>query len=190
MRNNQSMETKNAFSRPQRQPKRPQQKPRWQIEEEMKQAEEEEKRKQAERGLERTEENFPALGNAGAKPVTWSGRKFTEMAAEWKEETDREKEARELEEKRTDDSEFVLPRFRNMRRFAEPEERLDEIVEEKPVDEEGEWETVNRKVRKEKRELTFEELEEKYGGECDAAEDGTVWGGTEEHQTCWDERKY
>jgi len=189
MRNKQSMETNSAVSRYQRQPKRPQQKPRWQIEEDMKQAEEEEKRKQAERGLERTEENFPALGNAGAKQMTWSGRKFTELASEWKEETDREKEARELEEKRTDDSDFVLPRFHNIRRFAEPEERLDETVEEKPVDEEGQWETVNRKVRKEKRELTFEELEEKYGGECDAEEDGTVWGAPEEHQTCWDERR-
>jgi hypothetical protein len=154
----------------------------------MKQAEEEEKRKQAERGLERTEENFPALGNAGAKQMTWGGRKFTDLAAEWKEETDREKEAKTVEEKRTDDSEFVLPRFHNIRRFAEPEEEI-AAVSEKPVDPDGEWEIVLPKVRKEKRELTFEELEAKYGGEPDAEEDGTVWGAPEEHQTCWDERR-
>lgn len=183
MRDNQTMENK---QRPPRPPRRPYYKPFWEVEEERKKAELEEARKQAERGLERTEENFPTLGNAAAKQTTWGGRKFNELAAEWREQTDREKEV--VEEEKHDVA-FVLPRFHNVRRFAEPEE---EVFEPRPavsVDPEGEWETVARKPRKEKRELTFEELEAKYGGETKDEEDGTVWGAPEEHQTCWDERR-
>lgn len=179
------METKNPFQRA-RQYRRPYFKPQWEIDEERKKAEVEEERKQAERRLERTEENFPALVSGPVKQVTWSGRKFNELAAEWKEETDKEKEV--IEAQKTEEPAFVLPRFRSIRRFAEPEDIFEPPMV-KAVDPEGEWETVERKTRKEKRELTFEELEAKYGGEHSDEEDGTVWGAPEEHQTCWDERR-
>jgi len=181
------METKNPFQRTSRPQRRQYTKPRWEIEEDEKKAELAEMQRRAERGLERTEENFPALGNGATRQMSWDGRKFNELAAEWKEQTDRENEV--VQEEKHEIS-FSLPRFHNVRRFAEPEE---EIFEPRPVkksvDDEGEWNTVTRKPRKEKRELTFDELEAKYGGEVDEDDDATVWGGTEEHQTCWDERR-
>jgi len=208
MRNKQSteqtMETRNPFSRAPRQPRRPYFKPQWEIEEQQKKAADEEARKEAERGLEHTEENFPTLVSSPVKRANWSGRKFNELASEWKEKSDRDKAIldREKEEnvhvKRTEDTPFVLPRFRNIHRFAEPEE---EIFESRPLeksdnpddlldDGEGVWETVVPKTRKEKRELTIEELDAKYGAESgEEEEDGTVWGAPEEHQTCWDERR-
>jgi hypothetical protein len=199
----QTMETRNPFSRAPRQPRRPYFKPQWEIEEQQKKAADEEARKEAERGLEHTEENFPTLVSGPAKQITWSGRKFTELASEWKEDADRQKEISDrekadvLQERRTEDAAFVLPRFRNIRRFAEPEE---EIFEPRPLeksdnpddrldDDEGVWETVVPKTRKEKRELTFEELDAKYAAESGGEDDGTVWGAPEEHQTCWDERR-
>ena len=185
MRNNQTMNVKNPFQRAQRPQRRQYVKPRWEIEEDEKKAGIAEMQRQAERGLERTEENFPTLGNGATKQVNWDGRKFNELASEWKEQTEREKEV--VHEEKPEVT-FSLPRFHNIRRFAEPEEIFEPRPIQKYVDPDGEWNTVTRKPRKEKRDLTFEELEAKYGGEVDEDDDTTVWGGTEEHQTCWDQR--
>lgn len=194
----QPMENRNPFHRAPRPPRRPYFKPQWEIEEQQKKAADEEIRKQAERGLERTEENFPALVSGPVKQTSWSGRKFNELASEWKEDADREKEIADREKeaeviyaKRADDAPFVLPRFHNIRRFAEPEEELFEPrptqKSDNPDDSDGGvWETVLPKIRKEKRELTFEELDAKYAAESGEEDDGTVWGAPEEHETCWD----
>ena len=178
------MEPKKAFQRDQR-PRGRYQKPQWEVEKEKQAADALEKLKEEERGLEHTEKNFPVLGVSVANPRTWGGRKFTEMASEWKDNDEREKQTSE-EKATSEEYNFVLPKFRTVRRFAEPEEELDE-PEDKPAEEE--WELVQRKVRKVRRDLTEEELEAKYAPRDDDENGDTVWAGTEEHQTCWDERR-
>jgi hypothetical protein len=176
-----TMERKNPFQRrPQRREYR---KPLWEVEKEQEAATAAEKIKEQERGLENTEENFPVLGTGVSNHRTWDGRKFNELALDWKETEDREKDIRE--EAPTEEYNFILPKFRNLHRFAEPEEEK-EVREEKPSDE---WELVQRKQRKVRRDLTEEELEVKYGIPEDHEPTETVWGATEEHQTCWDERR-
>lgn len=170
----------------QRAPRRQFEKPFWQIEKEKAEQEAIEKQKEMERGLEDTEQNFPTLGVAGIKSG-WSGtRKFTELVSEWKADEDKKKEDEETEKTLgyKNDTGFVLPQFNNVRRFEEPEEVLDE-EEEKPA--EDSWTRVDhKKYRKPKAEKTFEEDE---FDEDDGEHDDTVWGGQEEHQTCWDDRR-
>jgi hypothetical protein len=91
---------------------------------------------------------------------------------------------------------FQLPRFRNVRRFAEPEDEYYDEAEHNPEEkvdkeeeEEGEeWTLVdNFKYRKPKPELDFSDDE--LGNYGEPNEDGTVWGAPEEHETCWDDRR-
>jgi hypothetical protein len=82
-----TMERKNPFQRERRAPRRPYEKPQWQIEEDKAKLALDEKAKATERGLENTIENFPTLGGnpVVAPPSIWSsGRKFSELASEWK----------------------------------------------------------------------------------------------------------
>jgi hypothetical protein len=180
-------------------PRRQYDKPHWQIEKEKAEAEAEEKRKEAERGLERTEENFPALGSSDIRPLGWvkdSGRKFTQLVSEWKEEEDKRKEEEEFENRRSESNTyaFTLPKFHTMGRFGEPEDEIeDDQVEQQlvvnPQTEDDGWVLVEKKFRKPKSEKTFEEFE-KDMEKIDDQEDDTVWGAPEEHETCWDERRH
>jgi hypothetical protein len=204
-------ERSNPFHRERRQPRRPYEKPQWQIEKDRADAEAEAELEKKMRGMENTEENFPTLCAPVTKTVTWGGeRKFTDLASEWREDDTRRKEEEEEEKRRAEDieryrnerntysnSNFVLPRFRNVRRFEEPEdqERLDENETTKPAEQFGEdetgWTVVERKI-KVKREKTFEELEAEYQKDLEeGTNDDTVWAaGPEEHETCWDERRH
>jgi hypothetical protein len=177
-------ERKNPFHRDRRSRDRGHHKPQWEIEKEKQAADAADKIKEQERGMEHTEANFPVLGSSVSNFRAWSGRKFTEMASDWKETDDREKEI--LEEKPADDYTFVLPKFRSIRRFAEPEEEAEESHD-KPADDE--WQVVQRKQRKAKRDLTEEEMDAKFGLLDENVTEDTVWGVPEEHQTCWDERR-
>jgi hypothetical protein len=194
-----TMERKNPFQRERRPPRRPYVKPFWQIEQEKEQLELEEKKKAAESGLENTIENFPALGgNTGMPPPTsaWtSARKFSELASEWKTTDDQQKEEEDREKNRENDSRrddnFQLPRFQNMRRFAEPEdeyyEDADEPEEKEKVEEadEEKWTVVHHhKYRKPKPEIEIRE--EDLDDDGDDGGDGTVWGAPEDYETCWD----
>jgi len=203
MRNNQitseqstSMQLKNVFQKERRAPRRPHEKPFWQVEQERHQLEIEEKKKAEERGLEDTTENFPSLGNnapASSGSIWSGGRKFSELASEWKATDDKLKEDQEREKNRTDDryeDVFQLPRFRNMHRFSEPEDDYeeDQIMPEKEIPEEEKWTFVNnRRYRKPKKEFDFSD--DAFDND-DEEEDETVWGAPEEHETCWDERKH
>lgn len=180
------MDTKmNNNRNKQRAPRRQFEKPFWQIEKEKAEQEAIEKQKEIERGLEDTEQNFPTLGVAGIKSG-WSGtRKFTELVSEWKADEDKKKEEEEAEKTLgyKNDTGFVLPQFNNVRRFEEPEE----VIEEAEQPAEDEWTRVDhRKYRKPKAEKTFEEDE---FDDDEGEHDDTVWGGQEEHQTCWDDRR-
>ena len=154
----------------------------------------EEKRKMTESMLERTEDNFPALGNTTVKKtVSWNPeRKFTDLVNEWKADDDSRKEEEELENSRSQREEynFVLPHFRTSRRFAEPEDdRYEEELPQQPT-EEDEWTRVEKKTRKAKSDKTFEEFEKEMQQQDDEQHDDTVWGALEEHETCWDERRH
>lgn len=193
-----TMERKNPFQKERRAPRRPYEKPFWQIQQEKKQLELEEKKKEAEKGLEDTEENFPALQGSSAVVIPgsiWSGdRKFSELASEWKSTDDQQKEEEERRKNSTKntshDDVFQLPRFRNVHRFAEPEDEYSQEIDVLPPQppSEEEWQVVNnRRYRKPKKEFDFSE--ESLQDFEENEEDGTVWGAPEEHETCWDERR-
>ena len=180
---------------PPRAPRRVYEKPRWKAEKERTDKDAEEKRKAVESSLVRTEENFPALGSAVPPPKEWTGaRKFNELAADWKQHDEETKEQEELEKQRKNrnNSTFILPHFRNIHRYTEPEDQGYEEDVETFKEDNDEWNVVDRKkVRKPK--ITREITEEEYQAEAEAAEkeDDTVWGNVpEEHETCWDERRY
>jgi hypothetical protein len=194
-----SNEHKNPFQRERRAPRRPYEKPFWQIEQERAQLELEEKKKAAERGLEDTEENFPVLGGRQitSSGSVWTGaRKFSELASDWKSADDQRKEEEEREKNASNttysDNIFPLPRFHNMHRFGEPEDEYcedDDYVTEQQTPSEEKWTVVdNRKYRKPKPKFDLDEEDVKASHENE--EDATVWGAPEEHETCWDERRY
>jgi hypothetical protein len=158
---------------PERRRNRNYQKPQWEIQEEEDKKKAEEKKRAEERGLEKTEENFPSLGGSAPRVNTWGGgRKFTELASEWKEEADRNVEIKEEEEK------FVLPRFRNVHRFIEPED--DKPLPSQTKDDNDGWTTVERKIKKNGFKSIFDD-------DGNLIEEDTVWGGEEQEETCWND---
>ena len=167
---------------------KPRQKSFWdqQREEAAKQKEQEDKQKEENRlrGLEMNEENFPTLGNPNTSSYGWNGRKFSELATEWKEEDDRLKDY-QLNSKNTEDSDiFVLPKFTNIHRFEEPEDTQEETKLVPQV--EDEWTVV--KSRKNRKSKTPNNTEESNNFD-EIENDDTVWAEErQEHETCWDER--
>lgn len=169
-------------------PRRSNEKPPWQIQKELEDLDKE--KKLTDKNIEDTEANFPVLGNKIVPNFSsiWSGgRKFSELAAEWKTADEDEKERAEYEKNCKNDDVFHLPKFNTTRRFGEPEDEFcedDEIPNADPPEEE--WKVVyNRKFRKPKKIVDFDEDDINEGEK----EDDTVWAGQEEHETCWDERK-
>lgn len=158
-----------------------------QRQEQQKAKEEEQKLLEEKRlkSLEMNEDNFPVLGNPPAKSSGWDGRKFSELASEWKEEQDKlidENTMNNVKDEIRED--FVLPRFMTTRRFEEPEDVVDEPKTVTPV--EDEWTVVShKKVRKPK-----PIIDDEFDEQAEVDDNGeTVWDGPEEHETCWDERR-
>lgn len=159
-------------------------KARWEIEKE-----EAERKRQEEiaRGLERTEENFPQLGNATAKTLSWGGRKFTDLVNEWKEEDDKKKSLEEKPEEgyfEKEYEEFVMPKFQPTHRYYEPEP----VPEEKPaVQEDDGWVTVDnfakKKAKQAKKQARLQEKLRRYdeGGELEYNDESEE----EKDDTCW-----
>lgn len=175
-------------------------KPHWEVEKEEQERLAEQMRKEQERGLENTEENFPSLV---AKPVVarqWGGRKFNDLAQEWKSTEDEKKELQELK-KEVPVTEFgmVLPKFNNIHHYHEKEEIQQG---EKPVDEQDDWVTVDRNSKRvaqmERRIKRKEEYLRRLddGDDIDTAEgsdgqDETCWNDAPaEHETCWDDKRH
>lgn len=124
-------------------------KPAWEVE---KERAERERREAQQRNMQQTEDNFPVLGRTITKTTTWGGRKFNELAAEWKDIEDKEKAAKEGEVPVADTSSdaFVLPVFRPSRMYVEEEEETpvpDNTQEEVKSEEDG-WVTVDRSLKK------------------------------------------
>lgn len=135
-------------------------KPQWEVE---KDRIEQEKAEMDARNMEKTEDNFPALGKVVSRSVAWGGRKFTDLATEWKSEDDTRKLTTETKpegETHPSSDGFVMPTFKLTHHYAEKEEAV--VSDDKPVEkEEDEWVTVDhgakaraRQIRKQQR---FEE---------------------------------
>ena len=168
-------------------------KPQWEVE---KERIERERREAQERGMKDTEENFPRLGGGTAKPVNWSGRKFTELATEWKSEEELRKAAEEAEKKGTETPKterFILPTFNPSRHYVETDDGemtpLPDMPAQKMENEDDGWTTVDhaakfaaRRARKQKR---LEEKLKRYdeGEEPEPAED--VDNQEEQDDSCW-----
>lgn len=115
------------------------------------------------RGVRMTHDNFPALvgGAPKPKPVTQSGL-FAKMASDWKKQEDleafREQQRRE-EEERELRRYATRPAFRMSRFSPQPEDMCP--PHEEVLQPESDWTTVDTRRRREKRELTIEEMEER-----------------------------
>jgi len=142
------------------------------------------------------EDNFPAIGNGTQRPL-WVGRKFADLATEWSNNDEQRKEDDSDRIKQSqihdEDSEriksqrhmVVLPRFKNIRKFDEPEDTAEVSPSSETTD--G-WKTIERKKQqkpKDLKEKTFEDYDKEV--EKQEKQDETVWD-VPEHQTCWDER--
>lgn len=191
---NGSQASPNPFKKERRPPRRPHEKSSWEVQKEQAEREAE---KNIKRGLENTEENFPVLGNtvSTSTSTAWntSGRKFSELVSDWKNDDDerREQEEPEKDSVRKENKEvFVLPVFRNTKRFSDLDDKSPKEDEDKKIAslDDG-WTNVDkRKYRKPKAERTSEE--ESANEPKEEPEDDTVWAAPEEHETCWDDRRY
>lgn len=164
-------------------------KPQWEVEKDAAEKAEREKKESEEKAaLENTEENFPSLSRAAPKTNSWGGgRKFSELAVEWKTKAEEETLTKNVSEKDTSADGLVLPKFNNVHRFHEPEQEKEVPLQE--TNDDTEWKTVRRKVYIPKKKTIEEEIKEE---EEKPESDDTVWATEEkeEHETCWDERRY
>lgn len=137
--------------------------------------------------LDTSSQNFPSLGVSTTKQTTWNGRKFSELAKEWKEKKELDDMTKQLGTSSSIET-FTLPKFNNIRKFHEKEDATI-LVEEKPETDDSEWKTVERKVYIPKKKTIEDEIKEEEKKE---ESDDTVWGTDEkeEYETCWDERRY
>jgi hypothetical protein len=164
-------------------------KPAWELERERV---EKERQEAQNRNMQQTEENFPVLGRTVTKPLAWTGRKFNELATEWKEIEDKEKAIKEQEDAPVvdRDDDFVLPVFRPSRFYVEEEETPAPVEEITNADEENDgWVTVDRSLKKMMRTSRKEarindRLRRLDDGEelDDEAEDDTE---NNQDETCW-----
>ena len=134
-----------------------------------------------------SEKSFPVLGGSATQRSSWIGRKFAELATEWNEDDERRKEDAELTKISRHDYTVVLPRFKNIRKFEEPEDQQVEVSPSAQI--KDDWTTIERKKQQQKpndrREKTFEEYEKE--ADKQQKDEETVWD-VPEHETCWDER--
>lgn len=185
-------------------------KPRWEVE---KEEAERARLEQLKRNMENTEENFPELvfvdSVAPKVSSVWKGRKFSELAADWKNTDEQKKEEEERRKQevtnRTEDGVFLLPRFTPSNRFVEQDEKPEPETEKKEVveeDDESGWVTVDRNAekqarmarkvrRKEEKLRRMDEGEEPSSSDSEEDEqDDSCWNDKPpEHETCWDDRR-
>lgn len=135
------------------------------------------------------ESAFPALGKTVQTTKPAWGKKFSELASEWKE---KEEEEKVLEPIKKEEKEISLPRFNPVHTFVEKDETPQSEVEDT-----SDWTTVDRTAkklaqlaRKQKREdERLKRLDDGEEFESEHSEDETCWNdGPAAHETCWDER--
>lgn len=178
-----------AFRNKQQDNRRPRRdwKPQWEVDRDNELARiESEKLK----SVEKNDTNFPSLGSTNVRTNGNWNRSFAVLATEWNQKEDEEKKKQANEKSQTEQygsskTIFNLPLFQNVKRFVEPEEELDDEVEKPvPVDD---WVTVERKKFR-KTKSSIDDDRSSTGSQDN--KDDTVWDQPEEHETCWDERRY
>jgi hypothetical protein len=133
------------------------------------------------------ETNFPVL--VTAQPIVEkedaSGTRFAALATEWAQDAETERVTRETKKQRIERErrEAQMTHLRYTPR-AQRREVHDQVEETPPaaqvytaaLDDGGDWTKVVHKVRKEKRELTIEEIEEKFRDDDGSEGDGEFNG--------------
>lgn len=147
------------------------------------------------KNIEKTEENFPStlLGTGYTRTSTWGGRSFASLASEWDEETKKQEIIQRIQEKEQDKTNFVIPRFHNIRKFTDEEEPPNTIVEELPKDDPDGWTRIvpkKEKLARKKEQKQNQTIEEKFPDE-EEKNDNSVWNdeGPQEYETCWDDKR-
>lgn len=149
------------------------------------------------RNIEKTEDNFPStlLGTGFAPVSSWGGGKsFASLASEWEEEAKKQEIMHRIQEKEQDRTNFVIPKFHNIRKFTDEEEPPNTIVEELPKEDPDGWTRIvpkKEKMAKKMEQKQNQTIEEKYADEDDK-KDNSVWNdeGPQEYETCWDDKRY
>ena len=169
-----------------------QDKPQWEIE---KEEAERKKKDKAAKNMEFTTENFPSLGGGGVKaPVVWGGRKFSELASDWKADSDEKKAAEEKAKQgfvKKDDHLFVMPTFHPSAYYVEEDEEEESapVVEknQEENDDDG-WVTVDhslkREIRKARKQARFEEKMRRFDN---GEEPEDEHHSEKEDDSCWQE---
>lgn len=168
--------------------------PQWKKDQEIAEIAKKQHEVELVKGLEITEDNFPLLGKTlgPSKVVVWD-KKFSDLALEWKTETDKRLEEEKIQKEFANSQVvngthppkmFKLPQFTNKHRYVEEEEEEEKAISQEASNPEEEgWTLVDkRKIRRKK---TFEEVVNRPPTPDEGAwnEDGPA-----EHETCWDER--
>lgn len=160
-------------------------KPQWEIE---KERAERERQEAIERGLKNTEENFPALGSGAPKQTAWGGRKFNELAAEWKQHDDERKIEEEYTKK---DDTFTLPVFQPRHYFVEEDEDMSSQPPPRIAEpEDNGWTTVDRTKKMDARLVRREARQDERlrrmdeGIEPDSDENEEIG---EDEESCWNQ---
>jgi len=145
----------------------------------------------AKKRLVMNETNFPML--VTAQPISekedTSGTRFAELANEWAQNAEAERVTKETRKQRIERERReaqmsnlrYAPRLGNRAVREQREEEEEEVAPAPQVytaelDDGGGWTKVTRKVRKEKRELTIEEIEEKFADKDGSEDDGEFNG--------------
>ena len=133
------------------------------------------------------ESNFPML--VTAQPIVEkedaSGTRFAALANEWAQDAESERVTRETKKQRIErerrEAQMTHLRYTPRAQRREVRDELDETPSAPQVytanlDDGGDWKEVVHKVRKEKRELTIEEIEEKFRDDDGSEGDGEFNG--------------
>lgn len=141
----------------------------------------------AQKKLAMNETNFPTL--VTAQPIVEkedaSGTRFAALANEWAQDAESERVTRETKKQRIErerrEAQMThlryTPRAQRREVHDEPEETpTAPQVYTAALDDGGDWTTVVHKVRKEKREMTIEEIEEKFRDDDGSEGDGEFNG--------------
>lgn len=169
-------------------------KPQWQLEKERIEREKEEARQKA---VEKTEENFPALGKAPVKSTTWGGaKKFTDLVSEWKEADEERKEVEKRQKAQEEEmrkqklqDRFVMPYFTPQHRFVETEDEEMVVAPTSTSEmEEDTWTTIDSSVKKQAQLLRREQRHEENLRRMDAGEESeSSMSEEEEEDSCWNQ---
>jgi len=165
--------------------------PSWKLSEEAKAVKKQQVDEENLKNVEKTEENFPPLIAAPTNLRVWGGeKKFSELAKNWDSETQekmtKEKEMAEFNKSSLAPVRFVMPTFKNSKRFVETTDSVEsEEVEQTKVPSDSVWKVVDYSKNRRK-ERNMEEIANRPPS---PEGDGTVWPEKDLNETCWDERR-